>query len=52
MTRNVSLFIINDNNSYNNDKNINDNDIDSIKIDINKNLINKISAETVNCDEL
>ena len=58
ITRNVSLLIINENDSHNNDNSINDHDSDNKKIIVNKNLIDKISAETVNrlmiienCDE-
>ena len=50
-TRKVSLFTINSHDSYDNDnKSMNDNDDNdnNKKIDINKYLINKISAETVN----
>jgi hypothetical protein len=57
-TRNVSLFIINENDSHNNGDIANDHDSDNKKITVNKNLIEKISAETVNglmiienCDE-
>lgn len=42
ITRSVSLFIIN------NDDSTNDQDIDNKRIIVNKNLIDKISAETVN----